>query len=109
MTAADDFFLSDGDDERPIHIQSSHSGPSRRCQRHNPYDVPAEVFILALRPWVKQRRFRARIGIGGCLFRPLSQRTRHARQGEVVLCSRSIGRSGHDVVDVKRRLLSELR
>src|SRR5206468_379736 len=96
-------------DKRSVHRQSSHRGPARWGQRHDSFTLPAEMLSPGLRSRVEQRHLFASVGISDCLIGPLAQRTRNTRQGEIVGGGGPTDHSGPHVVNMKRRLLTELR
>jgi hypothetical protein len=109
MAAADGFFLADGKDQRAVHCQSGYRGAADRSQRHDALAFPAEVLRPGLRSRVEQRKLLAGFRIAGGLLRPFPQRTRNARQRQVVYGGGPASRSWNDVIDVKRRFLPVLR
>ena len=108
MPAAGGFFLADGEDQRAVHRQRGDGGSTGWRERHDALGVPPEVFPPGVRPRVEQRHLFAGVGIDGRLLRPLPQRTRNAGEGEVVERGGAAGGARHDVIDVKRRLLTSL-
>src|SRR5262245_48705460 len=57
VAATSCLLLTNGDDQRPVHREGVHRGPTRRRQRHDPFTLPPEVFHPGLRPWVEQGHF----------------------------------------------------
>src|SRR4051812_34136006 len=63
MSTADDFFLTNRDDQRPIHSQCRYGGTARRCKRHDAVFFPPKVFVPTIRPRIEKRGFLVQIRI----------------------------------------------
>ena len=109
MATSGGFLLTDGDDERAVHCESSHRGPTRRCKAKNANAIPLEMSSPTFSAWVKQWHLFASLGIQCLPARAFAQRARDAGEGEVVQCRGAPGGHGNDVVHVEEGFLSRLR
>lgn len=109
MSTEQDLDFANRKDEISVHVQRADGGPADRRCSDNDHAVPAEVLGPDIDAWMKQARYVSCHRIDGAYTSGLAKRAGDTCEREVLRTGLAASVRRHDVVDVERGLLTELR
>jgi hypothetical protein len=106
MTTSGAFLLTDGDDQRPVHLQCLDRRAAGCGVPEQPHALPEEVVVPQVEPRVEEGDVLTARWVDGGLTRGFAERARNTGESEIVAGIVTAGFHRHDVVDVKGRFLT---
>ncbi len=102
-------FFADCQNQGPVHVQRSDCRSTSRCQTNSANSIPLHVIVPAISTRIEEWCLLIGIRICSSLACAFFERTRDARQCEVLKDGCPASRDRLDVIDVEGCFLSELQ